>query len=271
MTYQPPPSGQQPPYGGQPPQGQPPYGAPPPPPVPSGQPGAQWAPPPQPTGASQWGAPASSGSQNNPLAGINASSVNPLDWGILAAGLLAFIFSFFSYYTVSVKSVITISAHHSAWLGFFGWFAALVALASAALLAAVIFSPSSIRLPFPVRLVVLAGFALATICVLLAWFITPDAASGFSGVSYGRGIGFYLSLIVIVVGTVLAFLRFQQSGGQLPSGMGNLRHGAAPQAGGSYGPPPVGPGQYGAPPPAGPGQYGPPPGGPGQYGPPPQQ
>ena len=75
---------------------------------------------------------------------FNPAAVNPLDWGILAAGFLALVFSFVSYYTATAKSprlAGTYTASTTAWHGFFGWFAVLVALASAVLLAVHIFLP----------------------------------------------------------------------------------------------------------------------------------
>ena len=73
MTFQPPPPGNQPP-GGQPP------GAP---------------------AAAAWpvGRPARRTPRRQRR--LRPAAVNPLDWGILAAGLLAFIFSLFDYYTVT--------------------------------------------------------------------------------------------------------------------------------------------------------------------------
>ena len=183
--------------------------APPPPPPPAAQDWSAPAPPPP--------APANTGN-----APFNPSAVNPLDWGILAAGFFALIFSFVSYYTVTAHFAgLSKSGGENAWHGFFGWFAALVALAAAGVLAAQIFQPA-MRFPFPVRLAVLGGFALSLLCIILAAFITPGKASSASlkgtGVSadYGRGAGFWLSLIVILAGTVMSFLRLRESGGKLP-------------------------------------------------------
>ena len=155
---------------------------------------------------------------------FNPAAVNPLDWGILAAGFLALLFSFVSYYTATAKSSRlsgSVSESVTAWHGFFGWFAALVALASAVLLAIHIFLPSA-KFRFPLRAVVLAGFAVATVCVIIAAFVTPGKASpGLLkaldiSVDYGRGAGFWLSLIVILAGAVMSFLRLRESGGSLP-------------------------------------------------------
>ena len=191
MTFEPPEQPPEPPVGSQPAAPSPePYAPMPPPPPPQ-----EWAAPPQP--AAQSGA-------------FNAAEVSPYDWGILAAGFLAFIFSLFSYYTASYAGI---SASESAWHGFFGWFAALVALLSAGLLAVQIFAPAT-KLPVPVRLTVLIGFAVAALCVILAGLI--DAESLPSPISSGRGAGYYLSLIVILAGGVVSFLRLRETGGSLP-------------------------------------------------------
>jgi hypothetical protein len=127
------------------------------------------------------------------------------DISIVAAGVLAFIFSLFSYYTVSVSVAgIGASTSESAWHGFFGWFAALVALASSAVLAAAVFG--RVAMPFPVRLTVLVGYIVAAVCVIIALFVIPGKVDA-PGVDYGHGIGYWISLIVIIAGAVLAYLR----------------------------------------------------------------
>jgi hypothetical protein len=61
--------------------------------------------------------------------------------------------------------------------------------------------------------------------VIIAGFVTPGAKS--SGqlsadlgvkvtIDYGRGAGYWLSLIVILAGAVLAYLRLRETGGTLP-------------------------------------------------------
>jgi hypothetical protein len=266
MTFQPPP---------------PPPGSPTPPPPPPGSGGeGQWSPPPQPGyapppapqgqtwGAPQgqaWGAPqgpASWGAPQGPSQGPARSSfdpktVNPLDWGILAAGVLAFIFSFVSYYTFSQDGF---SVSENAWNGFFGWFAMLLALIGSAAIAVELFAPK-VQLPMAPRLIALAAYALATLCVLLALFVVPGfhGISVPSGIDKGHGIGYWLSLIVIAAGLVLSLLRFTQSGGQLPgrmaglgSGSGRAGRGGPGTPGGGYGASgSAGPGGYGAPGPAG--------------------
>lgn len=213
MTMPPPPPGgpQQPnqPYGAPPPPAGQQWGAPPPPPAPA--PGAY--PPPAPGyGAPQGGSPAA----------FDPKAVNPLDWGIIGVGALTFIFSFLSYYTASVKAFgVDYSVSENGWHGFFGWFGMLCAVAGSALVAISLFAPQ-VKLPVPARLAGLGLYAVALVCLLLAWFITPGVGGGVDGVDFGRGIGFYGSLLFVIVGLVLSLMRFQQGGGKLPGALGNI-------------------------------------------------
>jgi hypothetical protein len=178
MTFQPPPP--------------PPGGTPPPPPPP-----AQWGPGPQ---------------------HFDPKSVNSLDWGILGAGVLTFIFSFFDYYTASVGPY---SASESAWHGFFGWFAMLLAVAGSVVVGMELFAPQ-VKMPWPSRLVALGAYALALVCMIIAGFVTPGVSGDTAGVSFGRGIGFYGSLIFILAGLVLSLMRAQQTGTRLPGPLANM-------------------------------------------------
>jgi hypothetical protein len=224
MTFQPPP----PPPGGNPP---------PPPPPPPGQ----WGPPPG-------GAP---GPQH-----FDAKNVNSLDWGIIGAGVLAFIFSLFDYYTISVsiRGVGGGSASANAWHGFFGWAAALLALVGAALVAMELFAPQ-MKLPVNSRLAGLGCFAVATLFVIIALFTNAYDDHGIPGVDTGHGFGYWASLIVIIAGLVLSLMRAQQTGTALPGALGNLPNIGAkgPQGGiggpgGGSTPPPPPPAGYGQPP-----------------------
>jgi hypothetical protein len=245
MTFEPPP----------PP---PPPGGPTPPPPAGGQP--QYGPP---AGGAPYGAPAGS-PYGTPTSGFDPKSVDTLDWGILGAGLLAFIFSFMSFYSYSDKhcSSDCLTIHNSAWHGFFGWFAVLLAVIGAAAVALSIFA-SQVKMPVPPRLLGLGCFAVATLCMILALFVYPGSASyhgltgSTSGADKSHGFAYWIVFILIIVGLVLSLMRFQQSGGQLPGGLNRMPNigGRAP---GSPPPPP--------PPQGGPG-YGPPAGGSG-YGPP---
>jgi hypothetical protein len=159
--------------------------------------------------------------------------------------VLAFIFSLFDYYTVSVSGQTIGGVHYggasdsaSAWHGFFGWFGALLAVVGAGLVAMELFAPQ-VKLPVPTRLAGLGAFAVATLFVIIALFVIPDGGAGdIPGVDTGHGFGYWASLIVIIAGTVLSLMRLQQTGGRLPGALGNIPHiGQHGQQGGVGGPP----------------------------------
>ncbi|MBN9620293.1 MAG: hypothetical protein J0H43_11275 [Actinobacteria bacterium] len=149
---------------------------------------------------------------------FDPKTINNLDWGILGAGFLAFIFSFFDYYTASYGPY---SGSENAWHGFFGWFAMLLAIAGAVCVGLELFAPH-VKLPMPNRLLGLGLFAVATLCVILALFVSPIDTGGLAGADTGNGVGYWLSLIVIIAGTVLSLMRFQQKGGQLPGALNKI-------------------------------------------------
>jgi hypothetical protein len=248
----PPPAGPPPGYGAPPPAGygQPPaYGQPPPYGPPGyGQPTGYGGPPPAGYGVPgqpadpRWGG--AGARYPSPGPGIDFKAINPFDWGIMGAGLLALIFSFFSYYTASVRvGGVSISDSESAWHGFFGWFAAIVAFLAAAILAIALLVPHA-NLPFPHRLATVAGFAVATVSVLLALLIFPHSVPSGSGISTGRGVGYWLSLIVILVGLALSIIRMRDAGHSPGRSNGGRRFGsstAGPGGTPSAGGPPTGP------------------------------
>ena len=152
----------------------------------------------------------------NPLA-----SMDKLDLATIAAGVLVLIASLMPYYTMSFDGFEGLPGSSSsdsanAWDGgFLGWFGALCAFAAAAVLAAHLFG---VKLPVPVRLVVLALFGLALLCTLLALFVYPgesceDMLGALGGKEVcdsfdeGRGFGYWLALLSTIAGTALAAMR----------------------------------------------------------------
>jgi hypothetical protein len=187
----------------------------PPPPPPSENPPPP--PPPPPSQSGQWG-PAPGGQPT-----FDPKRVNNLDWGILGAGLLAFIFSFTSYYSYSVKGFKEFgTGHWNAWHGFFGWFAMLLALAGSVVVAMELFAPQ-VKMPWPNRVVGLAAYAVATLSVILALFVVPDPGGyGGAGIDKGHSFGYWISLIVILAGLVLSLMRVQQTNTALPGPLRNI-------------------------------------------------
>jgi hypothetical protein len=93
-----------------------------------------------------------------------------------------------------------------------------------------------VKLPVPIRLASLIGFAVATLCVLLALAVIPgtDGAEE-AGVDTGHGFGYWASLVFIIAGLVLSVLRFKGTGGRFPWEKGPTG-GQPPAYGGGYPP-----------------------------------
>jgi uncharacterized membrane protein YccF (DUF307 family) len=152
---------------------------------------------------------------------------DPLDLGMIAAAVVIFLLSFFPYYTAKVEvngggdiadliGTGSSSTSFSAWHGFFGWFAALVALAVAVVL---VLRLLGIGLDAATsRIVVLAGSAVVALCVVLALFVFPDGGADLEGsfdlgggvsmdTSSGHGFGYWLSLLLALGLVAVAALR----------------------------------------------------------------
>jgi hypothetical protein len=156
------------------------------------------------------------------LQNFDPKTVNPLDWGIIAAGIVAFIFSTFSFFTYKVGIAgFSSKGSVSAWHGALAPIAILLAIFAAVLLAAEVIA--KVRLAFPVRLVVLGAFALASLLLLLALFVVPGDTGGLGSgalgikIDKGHGIGYWVSLLAVLAGTGLAAKRFMDTGGKLPN------------------------------------------------------
>jgi hypothetical protein len=198
-----------------------------------------------------------------------------LDWGIVGIGALLFIFSFFDYYSASVSyGGFSASSSASGWHfsdgTWIGWFAFIIGLASAAVVALSLFLPS-FKLPVATYVAAIGGFALSFVLYIIGIFVVgPDVNA--PGFDFSPGFSYWLSLILVAAGAVLALMRAQQTNTALPgplSGLpnigakapqGGIGAGAAPHPGPapappSYGPPPQAP----PPPPPAPGYSAPPP------------
>ena len=110
----------------------------------------------------------------------------------------------------------------SAWGGFLTLLAVLLVLVATAMVVLELFMPH-VKLPVPNRLIGLGCYALAALLTILAIFVIPGASYGGidvpdSAVDSGHSFGFWVGLILILAGAVLSFMRFQQTGGQLPIG-----------------------------------------------------
>jgi len=141
--------------------------------------------------------------------------LSPAGWTQLLAGPVTFIASMLPFYTVSVHTMgFSTSASSGAWHGFFGWAAALLALAGSAVLAIELFAPQ-IKLPVPATLASMGAFGVATLFAVLAWFVWPGGSVNLPGMEdvfdFGRGFGFYLLLVAVVAGLATAVMRWRKS------------------------------------------------------------
>jgi hypothetical protein len=159
---------------------------------------------------------ASSGSQYDfNQAKATLQGAHKFDLGIIAAGVIAWLAGFFSFYTASVSAGgFSESVHASAYHGFFGWFAVWVALAGAVVVALSLFG---IKLPVAVHQAAVGAFGLSLLCLILALFIFPggdcSSASGLGGFhcNTGHGFGYWLALLAVLVGLGLSVMQMRQT------------------------------------------------------------
>jgi hypothetical protein len=135
------------------------------------------------------------------------------DLALIGVGLLLFIFSFFSYYSYSISVNVgplggNASGSVSAWHGFFGWFAVVLALIGAVLIALPMLG---VALPAQLVPVTYGLFVAAFVCVLLALFVIPGDTGGADlfgmKIDKGHGFGYWISLVVALIGGVLGGAR----------------------------------------------------------------
>jgi Family of unknown function (DUF5336) len=145
------------------------------------------------------------------------------DQGVLAAGVLAFIASFFPYYGASVNAGgFHGSSSTSAWHSY-ATLALILVIAATAVAAVQLFSPTSLpQTSMSWNFVVLALSAVGTLLLVIRSFTLDSGDIG--GLSYGLRWGAYVLMILCVVQTVFAFLRMRAAGEAMPWAHG----GAAP-------------------------------------------
>jgi len=151
------------------------------------------------------------------LQDFDAKAVNPLDWGLLGSGLLALIFSFFSWYHYSFSELGFSHDYGGIGAGFTGLLVKLLVLVGLAAAGLALVAPQVV-LPVPARLIGLGAFALATLLTALKLLVRPRPCflSICAPGHYSPSIGLYLTLIALIAATALAAVRFTQTGGSLP-------------------------------------------------------
>ena len=137
------------------------------------------------------------------------------DLGVLAAGALALIVSFFPYYGASAKAGgFSYSASVNAWHGT-ALLGMLLVVAAAIVAAIMAFSPDTLpKTALSWNVVVLGLSVLGTVLVIIRSFTLPSASG--PGIDYGLRWGGWLLIIVCIVQSVFAFMRFRDTGEGLP-------------------------------------------------------
>ena len=138
-----------------------------------------------------------------------------LDWGVLAAGAIAFIALFLPWYGVSVAGF---SASVSGWSTSYGWLGGLL-LVGAAVWYFLWRSEAGIpKEPLTPLVVTTGAAALGLLLVLIRWASLPRGSGGIAGRSfnYGPRVGIWITLIAGIVEVVCAAIMFTRSGEQLP-------------------------------------------------------
>jgi hypothetical protein len=157
------------------------------------------------------------------MAELDLKRVTPLEWAGIGAGALAFICSFFSWYSVSYAGI---SEGLSAWnTGFLAWFSVLLLVGAAVIVLLPHFGVAVDKR----SLIWLVISAVATVFILLRWLTLPDDGGlgdlggllgGDNGFESGAGFGLILGLIAAVVSTVAAVLNFRAAPKPAPGGYG---------------------------------------------------
>ena len=144
------------------------------------------------------------------------ASAHKFDLGVIGAGAVAFLGSLLPFYTVSFETLgLSSDASYNAWHGFFGWFAVLAALAGSGLVLAHLLGVGG-KLPIAARTGALIAYAVAVAAMVVALFVHPSGscddvegvgANVCDSIDLGRGFGFWLTLLAVLAGLVLAWLR----------------------------------------------------------------
>jgi hypothetical protein len=145
------------------------------------------------------------------MAEFDVKRVTPLEWAGIGAGLLAFLVSFFPWYSIDFEGFGGGSL--SAWnTGFLAWFPVLLLMVAGGLVLAPHLGVKVDRLP----LIWLSLAGAATVFILIRWLTLPDDGGlgdlgllGDSGIDSGAGFGLIVGLLAALASTVAAFLSFR--------------------------------------------------------------
>ena len=141
------------------------------------------------------------------MATFDVKRVTPLEWAGIGAGALAFIVSFFPWYSISfgVGALgLGIDTSVSAWnAGFLAWFACLLLVAAGVV---VILPHFGTQVP-NLAMIWLGLSGVALVFIILRWLTFPSA-SGFGG-SACASFGLFVGLVIAAASSVAAFLNYR--------------------------------------------------------------
>jgi hypothetical protein len=154
------------------------------------------------------------------MAEFDVKRVTPLEWAGGGAGLLAFIVSFFPWYSIDFEGFGGGSL--SAWnTGFLAWFSVLLLMGAGVVVLLPHFGVEVARLP----LIWLSLAGAATLFILIRWLTLPDDGGlgnlgllGGSGIDSGAGFGLIVGLLLAIVSTAAAALTFRAATHTAPGG-----------------------------------------------------
>lgn len=148
------------------------------------------------------------------MASFDPKKFTTNDWGIVGAGVLAFIGLFFPFYGASAGGF---STSVSSWHSFPMWFGALLMLAAAAY---VFMRSQGIgnvpNLPVGPKLAVLGVEAIAALLIIIRVLTLDTGGDKGLGFSYGRKFGAWWEVVMVIAAVVFAVLDFRSSGEKIP-------------------------------------------------------
>jgi hypothetical protein len=145
------------------------------------------------------------------MASFDVKRVTPIEWAGIGAGALAFIVSFFPWYSISFEGSdliagLGLDTSVSAWnAGFGAWFPCLLLVAAGVLVLLPHFGTQ-----VPNLVMIWLGLSAAAVVIIILRWVTFPSASGFGG-SAGAGFGLFIGLAVAVVSGVAAFLSYRSA------------------------------------------------------------
>jgi hypothetical protein len=149
------------------------------------------------------------------MATIDVKRITPLEWAGIGAGALAFIASFFPWYSISYDgpslpglSAFSASGSLSAWgVGIGGWLPVLLLMAAAVIVLLPHFGTTVAN-----GVMIWLGLSAAALVIVLIRWLTLPGEDGL-GFSQGAGFGIIIGVLAAAASGVAAFLAYRSKSG----------------------------------------------------------